>query len=70
MAELLIQKGADINVVGEDGDTAMIHSATKGRNESLFVLIASTIEYIIIFNFCQTLLTLVFFIITTELNLT
>lgn len=31
VAEVLIRKGADFNIVGENGDTALIHAASKGE---------------------------------------
>lgn len=31
VAELLIQKGADVNIAGEIGNRALTHSAEKGK---------------------------------------
>lgn len=37
-AELLIQGGADVNIVGDRGNTALILASKRGENESLFAL--------------------------------
>lgn len=36
MAELLIEKGADVNIVGVDGKTALIEAAIKGTKTNIF----------------------------------
>lgn len=33
MAELLIEKGADVNVVGKNGRSALMHAADKGKKD-------------------------------------
>lgn len=33
-AELLIEKGADVNVVGNDGKTALMQAATSSKRKS------------------------------------
>lgn len=35
MAELLIQKGADVNIAGEIGNRALTHSAEKGKRNCI-----------------------------------
>lgn len=32
VAELLIQKGANVNLVGRSGNTALMYAAQKGKN--------------------------------------
>lgn len=35
MAELLIEKGIDVNVAGQNGSTALMHAAGEGKKTRL-----------------------------------
>lgn len=44
-AELLIQNGANVNFVAENGQTALIDAAGKGKNSSFIAFTELKIQY-------------------------